>query len=88
MVLTLAAITNVSYGTILYAFSVLLGEDAAAGEFDRALLSRVTKELRAMFRALNDATLTPSRASQRQMSLKSRAPLTACPLRAFARRAP
>lgn len=39
MVLTLAAITNVSYGTILYAFSVLLGEDAAAGEFDRALLS-------------------------------------------------
>ena len=85
MVLTLAAITNVSYGTILYAFrahfktsirvseaegpraktkeplrknrllpmhtarlhqvlkctlSVLLGEDAAAGEFDRALLSK------------------------------------------------
>ena len=39
MILTLAAITNVSYGTILYAFSVLLGEDAAAGEFDRALLS-------------------------------------------------
>ena len=38
MVLTLAANTNVSYGTILYAFSVLLGEDAA-GEFDRAFLS-------------------------------------------------
>ncbi len=39
MVLTLAANTNVSYGTILYAFNVLLGEDATAGEFDRALLS-------------------------------------------------
>lgn len=32
-------ITNASYGTTLYAFSVLLGEDAAAGEFGRALLS-------------------------------------------------
>ncbi len=39
MVLTLAAINNISYSTILYAFSVLLGEDAAAGESDRALLS-------------------------------------------------
>ena len=55
----LAAITNLSYATILYAFSVLLGENAAAGEFDLALLSRVTKELRIIFRALNDATLTP-----------------------------
>ena len=32
-------ITNASYGTTLYAFSVLLGEAAAAGEFGRALLS-------------------------------------------------
>ncbi len=39
VVFVLAAITNVSYGTILYAFSVLLGEDAAAGEFSRTLLS-------------------------------------------------
>jgi MFS-type transporter involved in bile tolerance (Atg22 family) len=38
-VVVLAAITNASYGTTLYAFSVLLGEDAAAGEFGRALLS-------------------------------------------------
>ena len=45
----LAAITNLSYGTTLYAFSVRLGENAAAGEFDRTLLSRVTKELSAMF---------------------------------------
>ena len=35
----LAAITNTSYGTTLYAFSVLLGEGAAAGGFSRALLS-------------------------------------------------
>ena len=39
MVLVLAAITNVSYGTTYYAFSVLLGADAAAGEFGPALLS-------------------------------------------------
>src|SRR3954463_2059121 len=32
-------ITNVSYGTIYYAYSVLLGEGAAAGEFSYALLS-------------------------------------------------
>lgn len=37
--LALAAITNVGYGTLLYAFSVLLGEGAAAGEFSYALLS-------------------------------------------------
>ena len=88
MILTLAAITNVSYGTTLFAFSVLLGEDADAGEFDCALLSRGTKELRTMFRTLNDATLTPSRASQRQRPATSRAPFTACPLRPFARHAP
>jgi MFS family permease len=35
----LAAITNVGYGTIFYSFSILLGEDAAAGEFGRTLLS-------------------------------------------------
>lgn len=39
VVIVLAAITTVSYGTILYAFSVLLGEDAAAGEFGYGLLS-------------------------------------------------
>ena len=39
VVFVLAAITNVSYGAILYAFSVLLGEEAAAGEFGHALLS-------------------------------------------------
>jgi MFS family permease len=39
IVLALAAINNIGYGTIFYAFSVLLGEDAAAGEFDRTLLS-------------------------------------------------
>jgi MFS transporter, OFA family, oxalate/formate antiporter len=39
VVLVLAAIANVSYGTTHYAFSVLLGEDAAAGEFGRTLLS-------------------------------------------------
>src|ERR671911_416735 len=35
--------------------------------------SRVTKELRAMFWALNGATLAPSRASQRQMARRARA---------------
>ena len=35
----LAAITNVGYGTIFYSFSILLGEDAAAREFGRTLLS-------------------------------------------------
>ncbi len=35
----LAAITNVGYGTIFYSFSILLGEDAAAVEFSRTLLS-------------------------------------------------
>ena len=35
----LVAITNTGYGTIFYALSLLLGEDAAAGEFSRALLS-------------------------------------------------
>lgn len=39
IVVVLAVITNASYGTTLYAFSVLLGEDAAAREFGRALLS-------------------------------------------------
>jgi MFS family permease len=39
IVVVLAVITNASYGTTLYAFSVLLGEDAAAVEFGRALLS-------------------------------------------------
>ncbi len=39
MILALAAITNVSYGTTLYAFSVLLGEGAAGGEFGYTLLS-------------------------------------------------
>jgi MFS family permease len=38
-VVVLAMITNVSYGTIYYAYSVLLGEDAAAGEFGYTLLS-------------------------------------------------
>jgi MFS family permease len=38
-VVALAMIANVSYGTIYYAYSVLLGEDAAAGEFGYALLS-------------------------------------------------
>lgn len=35
----LAAITNVGYGTIFYSFSILLGENAAAEEFGRTLLS-------------------------------------------------
>ncbi len=39
LVVALATIINVGYGTIFYAFGVLLGEGAAAGEFDRALLS-------------------------------------------------
>ncbi len=39
VVFVLAAITNVGYGTIFYSFSILLGEDAAAGEFGRTLLS-------------------------------------------------
>jgi MFS family permease len=39
VVFVLAAITNAGYGTIFYAFSVLLGDDAAAEEFSRALLS-------------------------------------------------
>lgn len=39
IVVVLAMIANVSYGTIYYAYSVLLGEDAAAGEFSYALLS-------------------------------------------------
>jgi MFS family permease len=38
-VLALAAITNVGYGTIFYSFSVLLGEEGAAEEFGRTLLS-------------------------------------------------
>ena len=36
--LALAAITNVGYGTIFYSFSILLGEDAAAGEFVACVL--------------------------------------------------
>ena len=39
VVLSLAFITTVSYGTILYAFSVLLGDGAVAGELGRALPS-------------------------------------------------
>lgn len=39
LVVTLAVIVNVGYGTIFYSFSVLLGEGAAAGEFSRTLLS-------------------------------------------------
>ena len=39
LVVALATIVNVGYGTIFYAFGVLLGEGAAAGEFGRALLS-------------------------------------------------
>ena len=37
VVFALAAIANVGYGTTYYAFSVLLGQDAAGGEFGRAL---------------------------------------------------
>lgn len=39
LVVALALIVNVGYGTIFYSFSVLLGEGAAAGEFSRTLLS-------------------------------------------------
>ena len=39
MLVALAAIVNTDYGTIFYAFSVLLGEGAAAGEFSRTALS-------------------------------------------------
>lgn len=39
LVVALATIVNVGYGTIFYSFGVLLGEGAAAGEFGRALLS-------------------------------------------------
>ena len=39
VVLSLAFITTVSYGTMLYAFSVLLGDGAVAGELGRALPS-------------------------------------------------
>ena len=39
VVLSLAFITTVSYGTMLYAFSVLLGDGAAAAELGRALPS-------------------------------------------------
>ena len=39
LVVALATIVNVGYGTIFYAFSVLLGEQAAAGELGRTLLS-------------------------------------------------
>ncbi|MGB3683412.1 MAG: MFS transporter [Rubrobacteraceae bacterium] len=39
LVVALAVIVNVGYGTIFYSFSVLLGEDAASGEFSRTLLS-------------------------------------------------
>ncbi|MDQ3637672.1 MAG: MFS transporter [Actinomycetota bacterium] len=39
MVVAVAAIVNVGYGTIFYSFGVLLGEGAAAGEFGRGTLS-------------------------------------------------
>lgn len=39
LVIALATMVNVGYGTIFYAFSVLLGEDAAAREFSRTVLS-------------------------------------------------
>jgi C4-dicarboxylate transporter len=39
LVIALATIVNVGYGAIFYAFSVLLGEDAAAREFSRTALS-------------------------------------------------
>jgi hypothetical protein len=39
LVIALATIVNVGYGAIFYAFSVLLGEDAAAREFSRTVLS-------------------------------------------------
>ena len=39
LVVALAVMVNVGYGTIFYSFSVLLGEGAAAPEFGRAILS-------------------------------------------------
>jgi MFS family permease len=39
LVVALAVMVNVGYGTIFYSFSVLLGEGAAAGEFSRTTLS-------------------------------------------------
>ncbi len=39
LVVALAVMVNVGYGTIFYSFSVLLGEGAAASEFGRAILS-------------------------------------------------
>lgn len=39
LVVALATIVNVGYGAIFYAFSVLLGEEAAAREFSRTVLS-------------------------------------------------
>lgn len=39
LVVALAVMVNVGYGTIFYSFSVLLGEGAAASEFSRAILS-------------------------------------------------
>lgn len=39
LVVVLALIVNVGYGTIFYSFSVLLGEGAAASEFTPAILS-------------------------------------------------
>jgi MFS family permease len=39
MVVAVATIVNVGYGTIFYSFGVLLGEGAAAGEFGRGTLS-------------------------------------------------
>jgi MFS family permease len=39
LVVALAAMVNVGYGTIFYSFGVLLGGGAAASEFGRALLS-------------------------------------------------
>jgi MFS-type transporter involved in bile tolerance (Atg22 family) len=39
LVVALATIVNVGYGTIFYSFSVLLGEGAAASDFNRTILS-------------------------------------------------
>ncbi len=39
LVIALALIVNVGYGAIFYSFSVLIGKDAAASEFPRAILS-------------------------------------------------
>jgi MFS family permease len=39
MVVAIAVMVNVGYGTIFYSFTVLLGEGAAASEFSRTLLS-------------------------------------------------